>query len=210
MFGLLSRWTQKPRPSHARRARLRLERLEARDNPSTLTLSVTYGSGRSVTLSGTLSNTANPAMQQIDFSGQVSGFTGTNSQGQFSATFQAAALGTITATDHDGSSNSPQVTLADVTPTLTFIASEGQYHQYTLYGDVTYVGHDPSSLTVTFGGDPESLQMVSTWTDTNGHYSTTVTLNGTSTDNGVAWAKVTTPWGTDSALKEADIHQTGT
>ena len=57
MLGLLTRAGRKNKVPAPRRARLGLECLESRDSPSALSLSVAYGSGRSVTLSGTLTGT---------------------------------------------------------------------------------------------------------------------------------------------------------
>ena len=65
---------------------------------------------------------------------------------------------------------------------------------------MTYTGGDPGMLPVTFGGVPVSLQHQTTMTNSTGHYSTSVFLNGTNSDNGTVWAKVTTPWGTESEL----------
>src|SRR4051794_36968142 len=97
MFQLFSRQTRKSHPA-PRTARPRLESLEGRLVPATVTLNpITYGTGRQVTLSGTLSNTGNVAWQMIALGGQVSGTTMTNAQGQFSATLTASALGNVTA-----------------------------------------------------------------------------------------------------------------
>lgn len=212
MFGLLRRWArQTTRPkTPPRHARPRLEALEGRDAPSTLTLSVSYGAGRSVTLSGTLGDHPNPSMQQIDFGGQVGGSTWTNMQGQFSVTLAASGLGDVRATAHDGTSNTPTVTLTDVMPTLTFNASEGTNHVWTFYGHVTYAGRPTQGMLVYLGGAPVSLTNQTAPVDSAGNYVVNVTLNGTTSDNGTASARALTPWGNFSDFMFADVLQSGT
>src|SRR5262245_3274937 len=96
MLGVLSR----RRASAPRACRpLGLETLEDRNSPSTLTLSVTYGSGRNVTLSGTLSDHPNPGGQTINFAGKVSGAAVTSAQAS------VPGLGDVTVLAADGSSH---------------------------------------------------------------------------------------------------------
>jgi hypothetical protein len=212
MFGLLRRLAGKPTPptTAPRFARPRLERLEGREVPATLTLSVSYVTGRVVNLSGTLSDVSNPSMQPISLGGKVSASTSTNMMGQFSINTPASDLGTVTATLQDGSGTTATATLVDVTPSLTFRALEQPGHLWVLEGDVTYTGRDLNMLPVTFGGVPVSLQHQATMTNSTGHYSTSVFLNGTNSDNGTVWAKVATPWGTESELALQVIDQSCT
>jgi hypothetical protein len=60
-------------------------------------------------------------------------------------------------------------------------------------GDV--VAAAPGGLTVFFGGEPVSLQGLKTVTDANGHFTITVTLNGTRNDTGVASAQAKDAFG---------------
>src|SRR5947209_18357603 len=105
MFGLLPSSPRKVSSLPRRRARLSLERLESRDTPSTLSLSVSYGFGANVTLSGDLTNAPTPANQTICFSGQASGMAFTDANGHFSATVSASGLGDVYAQMMDGTSN---------------------------------------------------------------------------------------------------------
>jgi hypothetical protein len=227
MFGLLRRLAGKPTQttSAPRFARLRLESLEARQVPATLTLSVTYGTGKMVTLSGTLSGVDNPSLQMITLGGQVQDTIFTNSMGQFSVTESAMTLGDVTATyvpmsmfasgstsassSMFNSGTTASVTLTDVTPSLTFCAHEYPGSVWVLSGDVTY-SRGPGSLPVYFGGRPVSLSGQTATTNSSGHYETTVYLNGTSSDNGIATAVVYTPWNTPSEEALTYVHQSGT
>jgi hypothetical protein len=60
-------------------------------------------------------------------------------------------------------------------------------------GDV--VAAAPGGLTVFFGGEPVSLQGLTTVTDANGHFSITVTMNGMRNDTGVASAQTKDAFG---------------
>jgi hypothetical protein len=213
MFGLL-RTTGKPTQVRTapRFARLGLERLEQREVPAMLTLSVSSVSGRVVNLSGTLSGVSNPSMQPISFSGMATDSTMTNSMGQFSLNTPGMGLGDVTATvtTPDGSTATATAPIVDVTPSLALNAIEYPGHLWVFTGDVTYTGRDLQWLPVSFGGVPVSLQYRATMTDSSGHFSMSVYLNGTNSDNGTVWAKVTTPWGTESEMALSDVHQSGT
>jgi hypothetical protein len=211
MFELLRRLTTKTKQSKAapRLARPRLEVLEGREVPAALTLSVAYGMGRQITLSGTLSDHPNPSLQTITICGRANALAMTNMQGQFSVTVEANGLGTVSATAADHSTNTPTVTLTDAPISLTLNAVEGAGHLWTLSGDVTYA-RGLTWMTVLFGGTPVSLQYWMAGTNSSGHYETGVMLNGTPSDNGTVWAKVFSPWGTVSELALDTISQTGT
>ena len=56
-------------------------------------------------------------------------------------------------------------------------------------GDV--LDEAPGGLTITFGGEPESLQGESTTTDANGHFDVAILLNTDGSDNGLASAQTT-------------------
>jgi hypothetical protein len=131
--------------------------------------------------------------------------------GQYSVTLTAVAPGTVTAAAADGSSNTPSFTLTDATVAITsFSASEGTNHLWTLSGTVDYSGRSTMGLVVYFGGAPVSLANQMTAADGSGHFQLSLTLNGTSTDNGTASAQVVTPWGDYSASALANVQQTGT
>src|SRR5262249_34627228 len=194
-----------------------LENRNRRNPPATLTLSVTYGAGKTVTLSGTLSGLDNPSLQPITLTGQVSDTTYTNSYGQFSVTESAANLGTVTATfmptamsglaqSSSASGTTASVTLTDVKPTLTFFADEHPGHLWTLHGAVTY-SRGTANLVVYFGGAPVSLAGKTATTDSTGHYEVSVFLNGTTSDNGTASAVVYSPWDTPSEAALDVIYQ---
>ena len=80
-----------PRRSSPFRSRLRLEVLELRDCPSTVSLNLTPGTNPYVTLSGSLTDTDQVANQRIDFSGPFAGtpYTTTDTDGNFLVTLQA-------------------------------------------------------------------------------------------------------------------------
>jgi len=212
MFGLLRRSTRNTNPNKAtRHARPRLEALEGRDVPSTLTLSVSYGIGRNVTMSGTLSDTPNQSLQAINLGGQVSSTTMTNAYGQYSVTLTASGLGTVTAKAADNTSNTASADLTDVTPVITdFFATEGTNHVWTFSGDLTYGGRSTMGMLVYLGGAPISLSNQTAMVDNSGHFTTNVTLNGTASDNGMATARVVTPWGDWSDFASANVFQSGT
>lgn len=69
-------------------------------------------------------------------------------------------------------------------------------------GIVTFSGQvvdpAPAGLTVKLGGDPKSLQGVTTVTDANGKFSKTLIMNTNGTDNGTATARTTNQQGVQS------------
>jgi hypothetical protein len=65
-------------------------------------------------------------------------------------------------------------------------------------GDV--VDETPAGLTVTFGGEPDSLQGVFAVTDASGHFERTVFLNTDGSDNGLATTQTVDPQGLDSNI----------
>src|SRR5438105_2027634 len=95
MLGLLTRPRRNTRSHSPRPVCLGLERLETRDCPSTLTAMVTYGSGRSITIAGHLSDTSTPANQTVTISGKAAGTTATNASGNYSTTLTATGLGDV-------------------------------------------------------------------------------------------------------------------
>lgn len=175
----------------------------------TLTISVAYGWGRTVTLSGELYGVDRVGGVTIEITGQADGTTTTDSQGNYSITLTADGLGTVYA-EAVGTAAQAMDELWDVPPEITsFVATEGQDRVWTLSGTVTY--HRPfNSLPVSFGGVPVSIAGGGTSTDSSGSFSWLVRLNGTASDNGLAWAMATSPWGLESEKSYVNIHQTGT
>src|SRR5262249_5153297 len=156
--------------------------------PSTVTLSVTYNLGHSITMSGQLSGAPNNAFQQIALGGMTVGYTTTNSNGQFSATMMPGGLGVVTARKADGTSNTATFQLPDMPPQLqSFDATEGLGDVWTIEGSATYF-RQFDSLMVYFGGTPVSITGRGTSTDSSGHFSFTVSLNHSSSDNGTVTA----------------------
>jgi hypothetical protein len=205
MFGLLSH--KKARSAAPRLARPRLEPLEGRDAPGTLTAGVTYGEGRSITLSGTLSGVPTVANQTIQIAGQANGTAVTDANGNYTVTLTATALGDV----HVGYDPNTwtTVTLTDTAPTLNdFFGNEGENRVWTFTGTTTY-NRSYSDLTVYFGGAPVSIRGESTEVSTDGTYSLGVQLNGTITDNGTASAWVVDAWGLKSNVAYFYVQQTG-
>jgi hypothetical protein len=197
-----------PPPWRSRFARPLLERLEERDTPSTVTIAVTYGTGRNVTLFGDVSGAPCNAGQMVMISGPATGQAPTDSNGHYSITLQAAGLGTVTARTGDNSA-SASVTLTDVAPVISdFEAIEGPDHIWTLKGDVSY-SRPFDALTVFFNGQPVSITGKVTYTDGTGHFEMQITLNGTISDNGTVYAKAMDAWGTYSDPVAEIIQQTG-
>jgi hypothetical protein len=207
MFGLLLR-KKKARPAGPpRRTRLGLETLEGREVPSSVTLNVTYGQGRSITLSGTLSGAPNVANQPISIQGQASGRATTDSSGNYTITLTASGLGQVTATDADGSSNIATANLTDTAPVLlTFGGSEGST-EWTFSGTTSY-GRYYSDLTVNFSGSVQSMQGKSTTVAGDGSFAYLIELNGTATDNGTVYVKVVDAWGLVSNQLSTNVFQT--
>jgi hypothetical protein len=204
--------TRRPKPASvgARRARLELERLEGRDIPSTLTLNVTYDAGRTVTLSGDLTNTPNPAGHLIQLYGQASGSTITDANGHYSITLKASGLGKVGAVLRDDFSTYATATLTDTAPVITsFQAIEEQNHIWEFKGTVTW-NRPFGSMIIDFGGQPVSIQNQSTTAKSTGSFDLCLQLNGKSTDNGTVGCWALDCWGVQSQVAMAMVHQTGT
>jgi hypothetical protein len=202
MVGLLSR---QPRPVPRPYVRLALERLEDRDAPATLTMDVTYGEGRTITLAGALSDHETLEGQTVKITGQASGMTTTDANGQYSVTLTASALGEVVGICADAIAS---VTLTDPAPYIhVFDAIEDDYGVWTFRGRVEY--RYTEGLVVNFGGIP-SLDGYSATVDADGNFTLSMMLRGDKYDNGTVFAKTTSPWGTDSNEALDDVFQTGT
>lgn len=209
MFGSLARRRRTIATPSPRFARPGLERLETRDCPSALTMSLTYGPQHQVTLQGTLSGGASVANQPISFSGVVSGTAYTNASGNYSATLVAQSLGNALAQTADGLSNVAQVAVNNVAPVINnFIASCSAANFWTVSGTVT--DEYPAGLIVNFGGSVNSMYGATTTVQPNGTFSYTQQLTNNCNDNGVVTAQVTDWWGLVSNVASSYIRQTNT
>jgi hypothetical protein len=207
MFGLLALPRRKIATPSPRLARLGLERLETRDCPSTLTLSLSYGPQHQVVLSGNVSGAANGADQAVSFSGVVSGTAYTDANGNYSATLVAQSLGNVSAQTADGLSNVAQAKVSNVAPVINnFIAACSAANFWTVSGNV--VDEYPPGLIVTLGGSVNSLYGATTTVQSDGTFSYTKQLNNTSGDNGVVTAQVTDWWGLTSTVASSCVDQT--
>jgi hypothetical protein len=162
-----------------------------------LTLSIAYGSGRTVTLSGKVTDAAAGGLT-VSFTGQVSGSATTNADGTYSFTAQAAALGTVQASTADAwgqASNTAQVTLASATPRITLSISYGSQRTVTLSGKVT--APSPGGLTVTFTGEVNG----SVTTNADGTFSLTTQADGL----GTIHASTTDAWGQASNCSQVTV-----
>lgn len=163
-------------------------------NP-TLTLTVSYGTGRNVTLSGQVTDDE-PGGLTVSFSGQVVGTVITNPNGFFSGSFVASGLGTVQATVSNslGFTSTVSIVLTSAAPVISgFTASAGVGNLWTFSGTVT--DESVAGLTVTFGG-LGALSGESATVQANGTFTKTVTIPpGT---QGNATAQVTDSWGLQS------------
>ena len=125
------------------------------DTAPNLTLSITCGPRRMVTLSGTLTDVDQGGLM-VTFSGMVpaGSTTTTNSDGSFSLTVQATGLGSIQATTTDLwglASNAAQVAVTDNPPIIfNFQAIQGPYNLWTFSGQVA--DQSPAGLVVNLWG----------------------------------------------------------
>jgi hypothetical protein len=162
----------------------------------TLTLSVTYGTQRSVTLSGQVTG-IDAGNQTITFTGMVTGTVKTNADGTFSFTAQATGLGNVSAGTMDlwgQASNNPQATLSSNSPVITNFAPMQAYGTtWTFEGKVT--DESPQGLTVTLGGIP-ALQGQTVTVGSNGWFYFTVNVQGNQA--GTACAVTVDWWGLQS------------
>jgi hypothetical protein len=207
MLGFLTRRGRaRPRPVRpVRPALLGLEQLEARDAPATLTMSVSYGTGRNITLFGHLGDVPDNTNQLVVVSGQATGTTRTNANGDYSLSVTAAGLGVVT-----GTSNGASASVTLTSPTLsidTFASSEGGGGLFTFTGSVSQPGRSVAGLQITFGGIP-SMQGQTATVQADGTFSVVVQLSGKPADTGFASADVTDAWGTAAPTEYDYVYQT--
>lgn len=166
--------------------------MQAQLTPS-LTLSVSYGAGRTVTLSGQVTDTV-PGSLTVSFTGKVVGSVVTNSDGTFSGTFEASALGLISATVTNGLgfvSSASAVTLVSNAPVISdFVGVLQTGTMWIFSGRVTDEGH--TGMIVRFDG-LASLDGKTATVQANGTFSLTVQLQPN--EEGTALAETTDWWG---------------
>jgi hypothetical protein len=115
-----------------------LANIASNGGPS-LSLSVSYGAGLTITLSGQVADDS-PGGLTIVFSGAASGSVVTNPDGTFSLTLQANELGDIQAVVYDssGAQTDAQVTLSRNPPVITqFMAEQESLQLWTFTGTVS-------------------------------------------------------------------------
>jgi hypothetical protein len=142
----------------------------------TLTLALTYIIRNEVELNGVVTDPS-PGGLTVTFTGVVQGSAVTNSDGTFSATYNASGVGDITAkvTDGAGQTSDPAtVTVTDTAPSISnFYANHQSGTTWVLAGSV--MAQSVEGLTVTFVG-LQSVQNVTATTNADGTFSVTVTL----------------------------------
>jgi hypothetical protein len=179
------------------------------NNPPTVnSLSITYGTQRAITLSGTVSD-EDPAHCTITVSGVASGTAPVAANGSYSVTLIATALGQVTVTASDPwsqASNPVSQTLTSSAPAFTsFGALEGQVHTWTFQGNVSYSQPNPGGLVVTFAGTP-SLQGKTATVGSDGNFSLTVIMQ--SGENGTVTADCSNWWGQAAKTVWTVVYQT--
>lgn len=183
---------------------------EPNPNVSVTISNVSYGAGRQVTITGSVSD-SNVQGRAVVFTGAATGSTTCNANGEFSATLTASTLGTVTATVYDSVgqySDTDTCTLTSGVPSLSNLnISEHDNRWYNITGLVT--DESPGGLTVYFGGQPVSLAGLSTTVNSDGTFSLWVQLNGTSSDEGTAHINVSDWWGQAATTGTLNVHQTG-
>jgi hypothetical protein len=173
-------------------------------------LTLTYGSKKNVTVSGTVAD-IDKGGRTVTFSGALSGTVVTSADGSFSFSGQASNHGALTASTVDlwgQDSNAPQVIVAPNPPQINnFWATEGegtQLNYWTFSGSVSD-SCQVSGMTITFGGMP-SLKGKTATVQADGTFSLLVQLqNG---ESGTASAVTQDWWGQASNTAMAAVNPT--
>ena len=164
--------------------------------PPVVSLSLTYGSETTVTLSGQVTD-LDASSLAVTFTGVVSGSVAVNSDGTFSLTTTATGLGTVQASTTDlwgQGSNVAQVTVSASPPSITgFSATYIGNNTWTFSGTVT--DQTPAGLSVQLGGVSGVAGQTAT-VAADGSFSVTVQL--ASGVSGTATAQTTDWWGLQS------------
>jgi hypothetical protein len=169
-----------------------------------ITLTVTYGSQRNITLSGQVTG-IDVANVTVTFTDEATGTTTTDANGNFSFSTTATARGKVSAKTTDlwgQNSNTAKVTLTSNAPTITqFTAIHDSGNVWTFEGLVT--DESAAGLTVTLGGTP-SLQGVEATVGSDGFFYCTVTLQPD--EFGTATAQTTDWWGLNSNVAQVTFN----
>jgi hypothetical protein len=86
---------------------------------------------------------------------------------------------------------------------VNFTAVEVVGGMWRFTGDV--IDEAPGGLTITFGGEPVSLQGETTTTDANGHFDVVLLMNTDGSDNGLASAQTVDAQGLESNVALTNI-----
>lgn len=208
MFNLFSRSRSKSVPVKPS-FRPTLERLEARDCPSTVNLMVySISSTKNVTITGSVGNTNSQAGLTVAFAGVVSGTARTDSSGNFSVILPATGLGMINAATTDGQSNTAQFLLTDPNaPQISsFTAMESTGDMFVFRG---HVNNFVAGETISFSGMVKDMKGVTTTVNQNGDFAIAVQMDGLPDDNGSVYAVASADaWGVMSNTASVWIVQT--
>jgi hypothetical protein len=188
----------------------------------TLTFSHTMGAGHSIEVTGSVTAQAvSPANQVVEFEGPINGYVVTDQNGNFDFTVNASSLGNIDAAvvpegpGGPGNSMQPvagqvqsnviQDVLADTAPVIAnFAVQQVNGNEYQFTGTVT--GSYVQGLTVTFGGQPLSLQGQKATVNADGTFTLLVDMVNGADDNGQASAQIKADgWGQASNVATVNV-----
>jgi hypothetical protein len=171
--------------------------------PQVTGLTVTYGAGNSVTISGTVTS-MDPAGRNVMIGGVAMGFTTTDSAGNFSVTTNAWCLGEIDVTGTDAwgqTSNTATAQVAVAAPIITdFYAEQVNGNTWIFEGEVQ--DPSPQNLTIRLGG-LLALTGQSVQVNADGSFAFTTTLP--LGECGLATATAVDAWGQLSATVNCSV-----
>jgi hypothetical protein len=164
--------------------------------PPILTLTITYGSQRTVTLAGQVTD-LDAAGRTVTFSGVVSGSAVTGADGKFTLTTQASALGNVQSSTVDlwgQSSNTAQVTVASAPPVISNLTVyQANANTWVITGSVA--DESAAGLVIQFSG-LASLAGKTAVVGANGTFSLTFQLQPG--EQGEVYAQTADWWGLNS------------
>ncbi len=168
--------------------------------PSVTLNPVTFQGGQTITVSGQVTDAADPGDCLVTLSGAVSGSVWTNPDGSFSYTTWTSGLGALdaVATDVWGQmSNAAEVELSSPAPSVTLNPVTFQGNQTVTVSGQVADATDPGYCLVTLSG----VVSGSVWTNPDGSFSYTTTANGLGAIN----ATTTDVWGLISNTAEVEL-----